>query len=539
MNIEKEILRLLASRDWRLRHLYWISDKSGNLIRFKPNWAQERILKDYHSRMDVLKARQLGVSTLTGLLILDMCLFAEGVVCGVVDKARDDAEKKLANIRFAWEHLDYVGDGSPYALALARVGHDLKARTGVLRRSHGLMRRVPLVDNATDLEFANRSRVSVGTSMRGGTYQFLHISELAYVSLRAPKTASEIKAGSLSTVGSDGVIMKESTHEGGRSGTNYEMTRVAMENIGREHGALDYRFFFFPWWGNPEYRDGTNAVIGAEMSEYFTAVERANDCVLDREQRNWYVSTSRVLGDKMMQEYPSSIDEALMARVEGAIYGDILEKMRALGYVGTRFEWTRGCQLYTAWDIGVGDATSVWLFNVTPTHIEVLEYCEGNGLPASHYAGIVQGWMHEYGVVRSHFLPHDGSTRSSGDCLSYRHHLEVAGLTGVELVPRTANVWSAINVVRGMLWQFRFHANTTAAGRDGGNSGVDHLCLYRTAPVSTAGERVKPFHDGSSHAADAFRQFVQAVSFGMVQLGFGVSQGAVRGARSRVPRVLG
>lgn len=35
----EEIKRLIASRDWRLRNLYSVKDKGGNIVRFVPNSA--------------------------------------------------------------------------------------------------------------------------------------------------------------------------------------------------------------------------------------------------------------------------------------------------------------------------------------------------------------------------------------------------------------------------------------------------------------------------------------------------------------------
>lgn len=74
--------------------------------------------------------------------------------------------------------------------------------------------------------------------------QFLHVSELAYVSVHAPWRAREIRTGAINTVPPGGFILKESTHEGGRYGVNYELTRQAGKHGKSELSPLDFRFFF-------------------------------------------------------------------------------------------------------------------------------------------------------------------------------------------------------------------------------------------------------------------------------------------------------
>lgn len=522
----EEIKRLIASRDWRLRNLYSVKDKGGNIVRFVPNSAQDRILGDYHYRMDVLKARQLGVSTLTGILMLDMCLFASGVQCGIIDKALPDGKEKLAKIRWCWEMLDYAGDGSERDRAIALIGGMIKQRTGVMVRRGGLMVCAPEMDNVTMIRFANRSEIKVGTSMRGGTLNFLHVSELASVTVKSPLKAEEIKTGAINTVPKGGIIMKESTHEGGKSGTNWELTKTAMENVGRELDELDFKFYFFPWWGNKEYVSTAGRFVSREMAEYFEKVERENDVRLSDEQRSWYLGMQSLMGLKMQQEYPSSIDEALMARVEGSIYGEVLEKLRGAGRVGGDWEWSRGCQLYTSWDIGISDFCAVWLMNVTPYGVEVLDFHEAGNKDAAYFAGVVHGWRGEYGEVVSHFLPHDGPRRdfSPGNG-SFLKHLERAGLRNFVIVPRIKAKWDGIGMVRTMLPQFRFSRRVTV-GVDGRNSGFDSLCLYRKVGGDPLGD---PLHDASSHAADAFRCFCEAVDRGFVDLHGG--SGAYGGGR--------
>lgn len=101
---------LLADRWWRLNHLYWIEDKDGQMVRFRPNWAQEELFNNLWYRNTILKVRQLGISTFCAIYMLDLCLFGKNQHCGIIDKTLPDGQAKLRKIAFAYEHLDYLPD---------------------------------------------------------------------------------------------------------------------------------------------------------------------------------------------------------------------------------------------------------------------------------------------------------------------------------------------------------------------------------------------------------------------------------------------
>ena len=123
---------VLSSQLWRLEHLYWIENKAGQLQRFSLNRAQRRLHERLWYRNDILKARQLGISTYVAMLMLDMSLFRSNFHCGIIDKSLPDAQQKLAKLRFAWDHLDYVPpDPSAMDVALARLGERIKSLSGV------------------------------------------------------------------------------------------------------------------------------------------------------------------------------------------------------------------------------------------------------------------------------------------------------------------------------------------------------------------------------------------------------------------------
>ena len=100
--VGNEALRLLASPAWRLANLYRIVDKAGHVVKFAPNSAQRAFLARMHERNIILKARQLGFSTLACILWLDTALFArEPLACVIVAQDRQTAGYLFGKVRFA------------------------------------------------------------------------------------------------------------------------------------------------------------------------------------------------------------------------------------------------------------------------------------------------------------------------------------------------------------------------------------------------------------------------------------------------------
>ena len=161
------------SRKWRLNNLYYIKNKEGIKVLFKFNKEKAKFFENMHYLNVILKARQLGFTTLIQLILLDACIFNDNISSAVIAQTKADAEEFFDNkIKFAWDNIDYSF-------------------------SNNLT-----VDNNTakTLKFGNGSKILVGTSGRSGTFQYLHISELGKICAKYPGKALEIRTGALNTV---------------------------------------------------------------------------------------------------------------------------------------------------------------------------------------------------------------------------------------------------------------------------------------------------------------------------------------------------
>jgi hypothetical protein len=498
MNNRDGIIARLGNKDWRLSNLYKIIVKGDDsaddlVIQFKPNRAQRRLMTRLHHRNIILKARQLGFTTLIAILWLDTALFSKNPIrCGIIAQDREAAEAIFRDkVKFAYDSLpDLVRSMFP----LAR-------------------------DSASELLFAhNGASIRVATSMRSGTIHRLHVSEFGKICAKFPDKATEVVTGSIPAVPTSGILIIESTAEG-RDGEFYKMTQRAMatHQTGRDLGPKDYRFHFFPWWEEPGYAiDPAHVVITDKDRKYFGEIEAQIGRALDDRQRAWYVATREhdFSGDseKMWQEYPSTAEEAFQVSTEGCFYAEQLAAARKEGRI-LRIPVVAS-PVNTFWDLGHSgrsDATGIWFHQRVGMENRFLRYIEWeSGETLSEYVRYLQSTGYIFG---RHYLPHDAEHQRLGTDpdknRSIRDMLEEL-LPGqkFETVPRVTDIHTGIQAVRNVFASCWFD-------EEGCKLGLDKLAGYRKEWDDKHGIwRGTPRHDQSSHGADSFRQFGQEADAG-------------------------
>ena len=511
---------LLESQEWRLNHLYWIEDKEGALVRFKMNVAQKELFDNFHYRNEILKARQWGISTFIALMILDLCLFNRSWNAGIVDKTLDDAKLKVGKIALAYDKLDYVPPGgSEQDEIIAEMGREIKEKMQLTKRG------------ALFLSWNNGSNVRASTSMRGGTLQFLHVSELGHVACHNPQRAQEIITGCINAVFRGLFVVKESTHEGGKQGLNYDGLRAAMSNKNRDKlSSLDFRFFFFTWWKNPEYEldaeywenppeDNDAIARRKRLEEYFARLE-TQGIQLSSRKKAWYENMEKTLNFAIKQEYPSTENEAFEQLADRSIYSTELTVAMQQGRVDAEFEPDGLLPTYAAWDLGRRDLTTIWLAQIAPDgRFFILDHYAQNRQTVDHYISVMRDWEAKYQLkITRHILPHDSRVKG-WDGVSFADWLERAGLSVMSLHV-TRDVWAGINAARRLIAHCVFHERCSVAirqGRDEWPSGIDALGKYQTAPLGANGVmNPTPLHDVYSHSADSFRYLAEAKESGLL-----------------------
>ncbi len=472
---ERLLKETLAQQAWRLNNLYWITDKNGKKVRFVMNWAQQEFFETLHANNLILKARQLGFSTLIDLVILDTATFVPNTACGVIAHT-DEAAKELfrSNIRFPYENL-------PEGI------RDLA---------------VPRIASAHEYVLSNGSSIRVSTSMRSGTMQLLHVSEFGKICARFPERAREVVTGSLETVGAGNIVVIESTAEGDTGYFyDYAQTAKAIADAGKRPTSAEYKFFFFPWWREPTYAQQDREIISTPLSDYLAKTEAEIGQKLSDEQKYWYAAKRRKLGADCYREYPSTPDEAFRVSLEGTYYTAQLTEARQSGRVGY-FPPDPRVPINTFWDIGISDYTAIWFHQRIGAQHRFFAYKEFCGEPLQRYVSEVMEYRDRGFVMGDHYMPWDADIRDKKDLKSYATMAEELGLRPVRIV-YTKDLLAGIQETRSML-------ATSAFDETGCELGLRRLGAYRKDwNERTQAYMDRPLHDESSHGADAIRMCAQ------------------------------
>ena len=264
---------------------FYIVDKESKDVPFKLNKAQEKFLEEMTGRDIILKARQLGFSTLVLAVFTYDFLFTKNSTSMSISYETGAAQKLLDKVKHFIEPLG-----------------------------------VPLRYNSRNEMFneAMNSRFYIGTAAavttgRGQTINNLHASEVAFY-----PNADTLMTGLLQSVPKEGNVIMESTANGMGNLFHREWKR-AVEGDGA------WSPHFSPWSADPEYigfvEPGT--VLKGEEKEI------ADKYGLTRNQIAWMRAKKREFktDDEFRQEYPLTPQEAFISSGNPAFDMHALQEM--------------------------------------------------------------------------------------------------------------------------------------------------------------------------------------------------------------------
>lgn len=271
-----------------------IQDKNLSVHRLVPNWAQiEYLAAAEHQlkttgriRIIVLKARQLGISTITEGLLFRMAMMRPGYRGLVIAHEVPASQNLLAMTSRYWDTYPYRKLYTPKSYSK---------------------------NNMSWLE--TRSSIDIGTAGnkavgRSATYHGVHASELAFwpdpsIAMLGLRQTVPDAPGTM--------IVMESTANG--MGDYFHSQWMAAEE-----GETEYIPLFLPWWKHYEY---TASFIGLEPrplgnldeEEKLLATMLPDNELVDRLLWRRYAIRNKAEGDrlKFMQEYPATPEEAFIA----------------------------------------------------------------------------------------------------------------------------------------------------------------------------------------------------------------------------------
>lgn len=470
---------IMINEQWRLNNLYRIIDLNSNSIPFKLNYIQTNVYENLHSRNLILKARQMGMSTFAVVYLLDQVLFSENLHVGIVSYSLEHAQHIFKKI---------IGH------ALDTLPKELKSFAGIVQRS------------AREITFNNGSSLRVDTTLRGGSYPLVLVSEFGKTCARNPQKAEEVITGTLQAVPKDGRVIIESTGEG-NEGFFAEMVMDAYRRGNDDISPLEYYLFFYPWMDEPNYvLHDTNIRYDISLTDYFNKIELETGRTITQPQRNWYAIQYKMLGDRIKQEFPSTVSEAFLSSSDAFYFADSISK----AYQDNRCLYTSLYDallpVYVAMDIGVNDLTVMIFFQLAHGEIRIIDYYENKNKGVDFYAKfLLQDKKYLYHTI---FLPHDSVKRDPIDVSnSYERdfrRLFSGSAARFHVLPKMDKQLS-ISHTKIKIDRSVFNAQKVKPL-------LDQLCKYRKKWSEQQGRYLEePQENIAEHYADAFRYVSQAV----------------------------
>jgi hypothetical protein len=273
-----------------VKRLYIQSTEAGAVVQLKPNWAQQQYIHAFEremtergrARIIVLKARQLGLSTITEACMFALAWFYERYRGLVVSHEADSAEHLLSMTQLFWDTF--------WAAPLFTTKYEARNQ-------------LAWTQTASQIRVATAKNTGAG---RSKTIDFLHASEVAFW-LKATTLMTGLSKSIHETNGT--AIVLESTANG-RGNYFHEMWEAAST------GENDYVPLFFPWHFHPEYTAaflGISAVLG-KLTEEERVLSRLG---VDDDHLAWRRYAIRNICNhdllQFMQEYPTDPEEAFIA----------------------------------------------------------------------------------------------------------------------------------------------------------------------------------------------------------------------------------
>ena len=473
---DKELQENLSNFWFRIENLYTVVTPHGDRVAFQLRGPQRGFLLNMHTKNVILKSRQHGMTTLGLLYMLDMILFNSGTRCGLVAHtlpiAKELFREKVLDV---YAHLpDWLRELRPI------VSSDKQT----LRVSHGCG--------------CDDSILYVDTSLRSGTYQCIHVSEMGRIDEQGDEKASELVTGTLQS-GLYSQIVIESTPRLSR-GFFYDTCMRAEQNGVMGLSPMEYRLHFVPWYENDDcVVDAKYSDLGlvGQFEEYFESECSGID--LSIEQKMWYIFKLREFGGdrgKMWREYPSNSAEAFRVANKGCYFVDHISEMHGEGRV-CDIELLEGELVNVVFDIGMSDSTALIFFILRGDEIYVIDCYKSSGRGFGHYRDVA---FERYGNCLGEFISgHDASVRE----------WTRGGESRQEVIWNEYGIMLNVLIREGLLDQVdrvrRFFPRIYI-DRVRCSELLVSLMNYRE------GDNGKPVHDESSHFSSAFCYMCKALT---------------------------
>lgn len=289
---------------WLIERYIKIDTKEGDIVAFELNDAQIALYKELclqrrrgeRMRINILKARQLGMSTFIAALYIILTLLVPGQRAVVVADIAENAKKIFEKYQFMYQSLpQWIKDVIPLK---ADNAHELVVAYGARKSS---IRVVTVGDHAG----------------RGTTCQYLHLSEVAF--WKDIKSVIKSLNQTVSTKNAYSIIIYETTANGVNEYKNMYDNAVG--------GNSSFKAVFYPWFLDKDYRMDYNGFKLMPHEE-----KLVKELHLDLTQIAWYrFKLNEMEGDlnSLKQEYPSTPLEAFITTGSSLFPMDLVLKRKS------------------------------------------------------------------------------------------------------------------------------------------------------------------------------------------------------------------
>ncbi len=279
---------------------------------------------------------------------------------------------------------------------------------------------------------------------------------------------------------------------------------------GKNHAYMTYK-------GAKDHANSYAQLLTADSTNVFTPEQLI-------EERQEYINTYGIdMGVALYeQEYFCSFEAAIL----GAVWGGELAKVVKDGRY-THAPHNPEYPVFTAWDIGRTDATSIWFYQVIANEVIVIDFYQNNLKDPDHYAGQILGKEVQIDLIKdnvvvsygkdikeikhrksyeyaTHWLPHDAKAKTfAAKGKSIQQQLvAVFEWKHIKIVPSLSKI-DGINATRSMLRVAVFDEST--------HEGFEAIKQYRYEWDDVKKKFTdNPVHDWTSHPSDALRMMAVA-----------------------------
>lgn len=233
------------------------------------------------------------------------------------------------------------------------------------------------------------------------------------------------------------------------------------------------------------------------------------------------------------QEYLCSWDSPVI----GSYFGAAMRRADTEGRI-TKVPHESTLPVYTYWDLGMDDSTSIWFLQMVNRELRCIDYFESSGEGLAYYARVLSGnhegfeRMKYYDYAgKGHHAPHDIEVRELATGVSRKESAKKLGID-FKTVQRPTRKQDGIDAIRNILSRCWFDEVNCRRG-------IAALKGYKkewNEKLMVYGDR--PVHDWTSHGTDAFQTFALSNPQPLVGTEGGRVVKTVGAARGTAPTTL-